>query len=83
MTLEEFRASGHFTEDLSNGGENFIHEGPGRIYAGGLVINANLDISTGEYSSWCLTIGNDSHTGPLPQLEDELYQWARAQEIIT
>lgn len=80
MTLSEFRASGREVnnEDLAKvAGMEFDHNQGGRVYA---YNNVYIEHYADE---WCLTIMNDSWTGPLKTLEAILYGFARVEIFPT
>lgn len=77
-TLDEFRATGRACDDLEAAGvETGAPEGEppraGRIYG---PEGSGLHIDGDETEGYCLTIENDSRTGPLAELEAELFEWA-------
>ena len=75
MTFEQFQATGVAWADMREHGVvcDYLYGNeepvPGRIYAEDAFIEGN------EAVGYCLTMGNDSHMGPLLQLERELYEW--------
>lgn len=76
MTLSEFRASGREVNNAEleeAAGCELGHNQGGRVYGHGyLYIEHYAD-------EWCLTIMNDSWTGPLKTLEAILYGYARVE----
>lgn len=76
MTLTEFRASGREVNNAELeeiAGTDLGHNQGGRVYAHGyLYVEHYAD-------EWCLTIMNDSWTGPLQTLEAILYGYARVE----
>lgn len=79
MTLTEFRASGrevNHRELEEVAGTDLGHEQGGRAYVGRCYIEHYAD-------EWCLTIMNDSWTGPLQTLEAILYGFARVEIFPT
>lgn len=78
MTLDEFRTTGRDVGDLSEYEtlEAQGLSGPGRVYEPELCIEGTAA------DGYHLTIGNDSRTGPLVELEARLYAYAVSEGYI-
>lgn len=85
MTLDDFRASRHFCPDMrlavGDLSDPYFDEDepcPAYIYEGQLVID--VDPYGGLPS---VTIGNDSHSGELAELEKELFEYGVREGIFS
>lgn len=75
MTLEEFRATRRWSEDIRKDiADDWTDQPiPGMVYYGACHVFAHGD------ESWLLVIGNWQQVGDLESLESELYAWAKAE----
>lgn len=83
MTIEQFRASGKWSEDIpaAIGSEDwgeYGHRVSGKIYPGDLYIEC-ADKIKGAPGPYVLTLGREITFGELAELEAALYAWAERE----
>lgn len=73
ITLDQFRGTGVDVEDVTDyNGYDYPIPIPGRVYMDGTLHIENLIAG-----SWGLCIGSQEYAGPLVDLEEILYNWAK------